>query len=176
MKLQVLVLAGALAVVGAPGAQAGPTPPPNFPDLDGFTVDTNTHLVPYQRTTQLVVKFTTPDGLSCGIDALDGVGSSVRCYGAVPGTAGLPVVADARATAQCDFGVAQLNSASPGVISRLRGNCPTDLSGATLLAPGQKVSMGTATCVVAAGGVTACIDSTDGGHGFVLQPAGSWTF
>jgi len=47
---------------------------------------------------------------------------------------------------------------------------------APLLAPAQKVSLGSTTCGVAPGGVTACIDSTDGGHGFVLQPTGSWVF
>ncbi|MDR3664067.1 MAG: hypothetical protein P4L86_27390 [Mycobacterium sp.] len=176
MKLQLFVLAGALAVLSAPAAQAGPPPPPNFPDFDGFTVETDAHLVPYQRTAQEVVKFSTPDGLSCGIDALGGVAPAVRCYGPVPGMTGLPVVADATSTSSCDFGVAQLHSANPGVINSHRGVCPTDLAGAALLAPGQKVSMGPVTCGVAAGGITACLDNTDGGHGFVLQPSGSWTF
>lgn len=174
MKLPLLVLAGASAVLTAPLAHAAP--PPNFPDLTGFSVVTSTHLATYQRTAAQVVKFSTPDGLACMMSALGGVAPTVRCYGPVPGTAGLAVTADPNAKAPSDFGVAQLHAANMGTISSYRADRPTDLDGAALLAPGEKVTQTTMTCGVAPGGVTACIDTADGGHGFVLQPSGSWTF
>ena len=174
MKLPLVVLAGASIALTAPSAHAAP--PPNFPDFTGFSVVTSTHLATYQRTDQQVVKFSTPDGLACLISALGGVAPSVRCYGPVPGTTGLPVTADPNAKAPRDFGVAQLHAANEGTISNYRGDYPTDLAGAPLLAPGEKVTLTTMTCGVVAGGVTACIVSTGGGHGFVLQPSGSWTF
>jgi hypothetical protein len=174
MKLPLFVLAGASVVLAAPLAHAAP--PPNFPDFAGFSVVTSTHLASYQHTRQQVVKFSTPDGLYCDIGTLGAVGTTVRCYGPVPEMTGLAVTVDPNARAPRDFGVAQLHAASEGTIGSYRGDYPTDLAGAALLAPEQKVSLGTAMCGVAPGGVTACIDSTDGGHGFVLQPSGSWVF
>jgi len=174
MKLPLFVLAAASVVLTAPLAQAAP--PPNFPDFANFDIVTNTHLAAYRNTTQQLVKFSTPDGLYCNIGALASAGTTVRCYGPVPGTAGLAVTADPTAKTPCDFGMAQLHGANEGTISRYRGDCPTDMAGAPLLAPAQKVSLASTTCGVAPGSVTACIDSTDGGHGFVLQPTGSWVF
>ncbi|KAB7752358.1 MULTISPECIES: hypothetical protein [Mycobacteriaceae] len=174
MKLPLFVLAGASIALTAPSAHAAP--PPNFPDFTGFNVVTNTHLTTYQRTDQQMVKFSTPDGLACLLSTLSGTGPVVRCYGPVPGMAGLGVTVDPTAKAPRDFGVAQLHAANAGTVSNYRGDVPADLAGAPLLAPGEKVTLATTTCGVVAGGVTACIDTTDGGHGFVLQPSGSWTF
>ncbi len=174
MKLPLFVLAGAAVVLTAPLAHAAP--PPNFPDFTGFNVVTTTHLATYQRTDQQVVKFSTPDGLSCLLSSLAGTAPVVRCYGPVPGMTGLGVTADPTAKAPRDFGVAQLHAANPGTVSSYRGDHPADLAGAAVLAPGEKVTFLTMTCGVAPGDVTACIDTTDGGHGFVLQPTGSWTF
>lgn len=174
MKLPLFVLAGISVVLTAPPAHAAP--PPNFPDFAGFDVVTSTHLATYQRTDQQVVKFSTPDGLACLMSALGGVAPSVRCYGPVPGTAGLAVTADPTAKAPREFGIAQLHAANEGTINSFRGDYPTDLAGAALLAPGEKVTLTTMTCGVAPAGVTACLDTADGGHGFVLQPTGSWTF
>ncbi len=174
MKRTVTVVAGLFAALaGVPAANAEPA---NFPDLSGFAVATDTHQGAFQQTAQQVVKFATPDGLRCSIGALGGLAPSVRCYGPIPGIADVPLKIDPSAAEPCDFGVARLIAANPGAISSFRGECPTDLADAALLAPGQKVSAGPATCGVVAGGVTACIDKTDGGHGFVLQPSGSWVF
>lgn len=175
MKLTVAVVAGVLAIGSAPVAHAV-VPPPNFPDLTNFDVVTASHQVTYQRGTQQMVTFSTPDGVRCSMHALGSVGPTVRCYGSVPGLQAQPVGTDVNAKSSCGFGMAQLHSASPGVLSSYTGDCPTDLDSAALLAPGQKVRMATTVCGVAAGGITACIDSTDEGHGFVLQPSGSWTF
>lgn len=174
MKLTVSVASGLLAILaGAPVATAEPA---GFPDLTGFVVATDTHLAEYKQTSQQMVRFSTPDGLYCGIGTLTALAPTVRCYGPIPGIADRTLKIDPTAAAPCDFGVAQLLAANPGAISSYRGECPTDLAGAAPLAPGQKVSLGTATCGVVPGGVTACIDTADGGHGFVLQPSGSWTF
>jgi hypothetical protein len=174
MKAGVCAVAVAVALVPTPAAQAAP--PPNFPDFTGFAVVTDTHGGLYQGGTSEVVTFAAPDGVLCGIYPLGGFGNSVRCYGSIPGSQGLAVTVDPTASAPCDFGTAQLRSANPGVINRITGDCPSGLAGATPMAAGQKVWVGTTTCGVAAGNVTACYDTTDGGHGFVLQPAGSWSF
>ncbi|MCX8555054.1 hypothetical protein OS121_08090 [Mycolicibacterium mucogenicum] len=175
MKLKICLAAAAFAVGGIPVAHAV-TPPPNFPDLTNFDVVTASHQVNYQRGTQQMVTFSTPDGVRCSIYAFGGVGSAVRCYGAIPGLQAQQVGTDVNAKSPCGFGMAQLHAATPGVLSSYQGDCPSDLDGAALLTPGQKVRMATTICGVAPGEVTACIDSTDGGHGFVLQPSGSWTF
>jgi hypothetical protein len=173
MKLTVCAVAAVLAVSGGAVAHAAP---PNFPDLQNFVVVTASHQDTFQRGIQQMVTFLTPDGVRCGIRALGGVGPTVRCYGPVPGLQSVPVTTDANAKSSCDFGMAQLRSANPGLLSNYRGDCPDDLADAALLAPGQKVRLATTICGVAEGNVTACIDSTNGGHGFVLQPSGSWTF
>jgi hypothetical protein len=172
MKLTACAVAVALLV--APAAHAAP--PPNFPDFTGFAVATDTHQGRYHGGTAEVVKFSTPDGVFCEISALGGVGNSVRCYGRVPGLQAVSATVDPTAQPSCDFGVAQLHSASPAVLGQINGDCPTDLAGSAPLSVRQKVVMGTTTCGVAAENVTACIDKTDGGHGFVLRPSGSWTF
>lgn len=174
MKLTVFSVAGGIALLLAPAAQAAP--PPNFPDFTGFAVVTDTHQGTYHGESLRVVRFATPDGVFCGISALGQVGNSVRCYGRIPGLQAVAVTTDRYSPSPCDFGVAQLHAASPGVLSQVSGDCPTDLAGSAPLAVGQKVVVGSTTCGIAAGDVTACIDKTDGGHGFVLTPAGSWTF
>ncbi|MUL44339.1 hypothetical protein FZI85_16555 [Mycobacterium sp. CBMA293] len=174
MKRTVSVVAGVLtALAGAPAATAEP---PNFPDLSNFGVETNSHQTTDEGTSRVLVKFSTPDGLSCGMGALGGLAPSVRCYGPVPGIEDRTLKIDPNAATPCDFGVAVVYTANRGAISSYRGDCPTDLAGGAPLAPGQKVTLGTATCGVVPGGITACIDKADGGHGFVLQPAGSWVF
>lgn len=174
MKPAIFFVAAGVAVAICPAAQAAP--PPNFPDFTGFAVVTDTHQGGYHRQVAEVVKFATPDGVLCGINALGGVGNSVRCYGSVPGLQAVAVTSDPTAVSPCDFGVAQLHSASPAVLSQVNGDCPTDLADSAPLSVGQKVVVGTTTCGVAVDDVTACIDKTDGGHGFVLRPSGSWTF
>jgi hypothetical protein len=173
MMLKVCVVTVAVASAAAPVAQAAP---PSFPDFTGFAVVTDTHQVLYRGGPQQTVKFSTPDGVYCGISALDGTGPVTRCYGPLPGLRGLAVTTDSTATTPCDFGVAQLRSANEGVLSSYRGDCPSDLAGADVMTVGQKVVMGSTTCGIAAGNVTACLDKSDGGHGFVLQLSGSWTF
>ncbi|MGB8406247.1 MAG: hypothetical protein WCE30_19480 [Mycobacterium sp.] len=173
MKLRVCVVAAVLAGTGIPVAHAAP---PNFPDFTGFALVTDTHQVLYRGGPQQTVKFSTSDGVYCGISALDGTGPVTRCYGPLPGLRGLPVTADSTASSPCDFGVAQLRSANAGVVSSFRGECPSDLAGADVMTVGQKVVVGSTTCGITAGNVTACLDKSDGGHGFVLQPSGPWTF
>ena len=137
---------------------------------------TDAHGGLYQRGSQTIVAFSTPDGVRCGIYPLGGIGNSVRCYGSVPGLQGLGLSLDPNAENPCDFGEATLRTANPGVIKLIRGTCPAGLADVAPISVGQKVSVGTTTCGVAAGNVTACIDKAGGGHGFVLQPSGSWSF
>ncbi|MFZ2239161.1 MAG: hypothetical protein WAV90_06400 [Gordonia amarae] len=71
------------------------------------------------------------------------------------------------------MGTAQSGSAA---ILHYKGNCSNQFGGNKVLNPGQKVSYGNITCGVVGGGITACLDSSNGTHGFVLDPAGSWAF
>ena len=175
MKLNVCAVAALIceALICAPAASAEP---PNFPDFTGFAVVTDAHGGLYQRGSQTIVAFSTPDGVRCGIHPLAGIGNSVRCYGSVPGLQGLGLSLDRSVENPCDFGEATLRAANPGALKLVRGTCPTELADVAPMAVGQQVRVGTTTCGVAAGDVTACIDKTGGGHGFVLQPSGSWSF
>jgi hypothetical protein len=48
--------------------------------------------------------------------------------------------------------------------------------GGKALAAGQKLSYLNVTCAVGADKLIACLDTTSGDHGFVLQSVGSWAF
>jgi hypothetical protein len=45
-----------------------------------------------------------------------------------------------------------------------------------MLGAGQKVSYNNVTCAVGANKLVACLDTTSGEHGFVLQPSCSFAF
>jgi hypothetical protein len=56
------------------------------------------------------------------------------------------------------------------------GNAPALPTGAKLLAAGQKLTYLNVTCAVGADNLLACLDTTSGDHGFVVQRSGSWAF
>ena len=56
------------------------------------------------------------------------------------------------------------------------GNPATLPHGGKALAAGQKLSYLNVTCAVGADNLIACLDTTSGDHGFVLQSVGSWAF
>lgn len=156
------------AAVITPAASAQP---PGFPDINNFADVTNTFTQHGGRGT-VGVKFATPDGLSCGLGMPSSVTSDnqlVQCNGPLPGI-------DGASNGTCDLGYAQAPPSGPGAVSHSDGNCPSGPPDLPILNPGQKVSYGNIACGVAPGGVTACINTSNGEHGFVLQPSGSWSF
>lgn len=56
------------------------------------------------------------------------------------------------------------------------GNAPTLTSTGKPLGAGQKLSYLNVTCAVGADSLVACLDTTSGSHGFVLQRSGSSAF
>lgn len=161
----------AVILAGAAVAPLASAQPPGFPDLSGFT-DVTADFAGNQRG-ETVVGF-SPDGLiNCGFDS-----QRVTCAGPMPGLQGMPI-ANGNTQGNCDEGsaTAGVPAGGGGQIrhNKFNGQCP-DESDVKILKPGQKVSYGNITCGVAPGGVTACIDTFSGEHGFVLQPSGSWSF
>ena len=146
--------------VSAPGcASARPRP---FPDLGGLVDVTSAHILNNPRG-QAGFIFAIPDGYGCS-----GGSNSVICNGALPGMDG---IAQAPGTGPCDVGESRADL-SWSRLQHFMAGCPGPASGA-ILSAGQKVTQDSTTCGVLAGGVTAC---TTGPHGFVLQPAGSYSF
>lgn len=183
-----LAVAAALAGCGAPTQPGASAPrrasvqvPPGFPDLSGFTeVDPK----PYVQVWKAVagIHFTTPT-LTCSWPYSDDsplplLHVGVTCVGAIPGmpetAATLPKPRD------CDW-ISMAGSGGPRTDHGLRaytfirgtGACPAPPDDFRL-APGSTLSASSITCAVTQDGV-ACVDPVLN-HGFVLSPAGSWSF
>jgi hypothetical protein len=159
----VLMAAAGLTVV--PAAQPAKAQPPGFPDLDAFTeAPADLDFSRSAKSADGYAFFRTPDGLDCM------VGSLTRCSGNLPG---LP----AGEFGACAVVLQTYQEATRGEPFRFQASeqgCRP--SADQLLAVGQKATFtthGVTTCVVGAERLTAC---TNGDHGFVLQPSGSWVF
>jgi hypothetical protein len=162
-----------VVVAGAAVAPAASAQPPGFPDINNFADVTSSYMIPGGRGDPGVL-FSTPDGLSCGFAAPQSVTADnppAHCDGFLPGVSGLPVANDQ--AGDCDIGRA---TTDPPEIWHHRSSCNPPSAGNKILNPGQKVTYGHITCGVAPGGVTACLDTANGEHGFVLQPSGSSAF
>ncbi|MET0474979.1 MAG: hypothetical protein ABW001_10105 [Mycobacterium sp.] len=162
-SLSVLTVAVGFALI--PPIPSAQSQPPGFPDLGTFTeAPAGVDFSHPEKSADGYAFFRTPDGLHCM------VGSLVRCSGDLPG---LPAG---------EFGacavVVQTHSAAvrgePFRFQTTADGCQP--SAYQLLAVGQKATFTTTpvtTCIVGAERLTAC---TNGDHGFVLQPSGSWVF
>jgi hypothetical protein len=147
--------------------------PPAFPDLNAFQpVDPALYTKHFPMGGGGVF-FATPDGLQCGWASLDNgpqVHVSGGCDGPLPG---LPDTAP-RGQYGCEMvGTASTLPSDLSPYSFYKGTCPVITS--PLLNVGQKITAANTTCLVGADRLTACIDPILN-RGFVLQPAGSWTF
>jgi len=180
-----LTLAAA-AAIAAPAPQAGAQPPPGFPSLDGFTaVPADGYAATSRQGGGPRISFSASPTLVC--DFYGGTAPSpqpsqdIKCNGDMPGMddisfpgGGHPKPGD------CVLGA--VNFKGPGYeLSRMsysgcEGGPPTLPSGGKSLGAGQKVSYLNVTCAVGADGLVACLDTTSGDHGFVLQRSGSWAF
>ena len=163
--LKVVVVAFAVTgLVSVPRAPEVHAEPPGFPDLTAFTEAPLS--VDYSRPDKWANGysfFRTPDGLNCL------AGSMVRCSGPLPG---LPIAefdgcAEVRQTHE------EADHGEPFAFAR-SSTCRQEPD--QLLDVGQKLTLTgnyTTTCAVGPDRLTACIRA---GHGFVLQPSGSWVF
>jgi len=146
--------------------------PPGFPDLDAFQpVDPAQYATGGRGGGQTF--FATPDGLQCGWPIVNKPDDHVSagCDGPLPG---LPVTAPVGSDGCSVVGTATSLPSDLGPYGFQRGTgCPVLTS--QVLNVGQKITAANITCVVGADRLTACIDPILN-RGFVLQPAGSWTF
>lgn len=182
--LGVLALATASAV--APAQHAGATPPPSFPNLDTFTaVPAEGYVATATTSGTPRVTFSTGNAMVCdfygGAAPAPQPSQDIKCSGELPGMENVPFPG-ASHLRPGDCVVSSVNFKGPGYeLSRMSyGGCggnPAALpSNGKLLAAGQKVTYLNVTCAVGADNLVACLDSTSGDHGFVLQPSGSWAF
>ena len=176
-----LTLAAASAIaVAAP--HAGALPPPGFPNLDAFTaVPTDGYLgtgAPGR------VSFSAGPALVCdfygGPPPVPQPSQDIKCKGDMPGIDDVPVLGGRPHPGDCLVGSAEFKG--PGYqLSRMSyGGCdgnPAALPAAgKLLGAGQKLTYLNVTCAIGAVNLVACLDTTSGDHGFVLQRSGSWAF
>lgn len=158
------ITSAVIVLAAAPGCASAQ--PPAFPDLGSLADVTQNYLGTGPRNSGTIALFSTPDGLHCGLTS-----TNAQCQGPLPGVQNVPISPSGSTQGDCDLGGAQA-SGSGGSINHYKGPCPAP-PGVKLLDVGQKITQGTTTCGVLAGGVTAC---TTGTHGFVLQPSGSSSF
>ncbi len=179
-----LTLAAASAIATAvPHAAADP--PPRFPDLTRFiAVPADGYATPAQGGTPRISFSATPT-LVCdfygGPAPAPQPSQDIKCSGDAPGMDDVPFPGGGHSKPG-DCVVGAVNFKGPGYeLSRMSysgcdGNPPALPSGGKPLAPGAKLTYLNVTCAVDAGNVVACLDTTSGDHGFVLQPSGSWAF
>ncbi|SPM27573.1 hypothetical protein [Mycobacterium terramassiliense] len=170
----------------APAPRAAALPPPGFPDLNKFTaVPVDGYATTPPQGGGPRISFAATPTLVCdfygGPAPVPQPSQDIKCSGDIPGMddvlfpgGGHPRPGD------CVVGA--VNFKGPGYeLSRMTyggcgGNPPPLPSGVKALGPGQKLSYLNVTCAVGADNVVACLDTTSGDHGFVLDPSGSWAF
>ncbi|HWS92059.1 MAG TPA: hypothetical protein VN255_12160 [Mycobacterium sp.] len=180
-----LALATASAIA-APAPQSAAQPPPGFPNLDTFTsVPADGYVATSHPGTSPRVSFSASSTLVC--DFYGGTAPppqsslDIKCNGDMPGMDDVPISGGGRPKPG-DCVVGSVNFKGPGYgLSRMSyGGCdgspPPLPSGGKSLGPGQKLSYLNVTCAVGADNLVACLDTTSGDHGFVLQRLGSWAF
>ena len=154
-------------VLSPEGSAVGPRTeglPENFPDPNDFVVGPQSYIVG-AGAKNLFPVFTVGDGLTCEIALFSG--GEIGCDGELPGVAGgaseifvqLPGDAGIRTTDNPKYNTPQY----PGPVLQLP--------------PHHRVSEMGGTCMAAADGGVACYGSLAGTtSGFVVSPAGTWTF
>ncbi len=180
-----LTLAAASAIA-APAPQAGAEPPPGFPSLDSFTaVPADGYAATSRQGSGSRISFSASPTLVCdfygGTAPPPQPSQDIKCNGDMPGMDDVPFPGGGHPKPG-DCVVGAVNFKGPGYeLSRMsyggcEGSPPPLPSGGKSLGAGQKVSYLNVTCAVGADGLVACLDTTSGDHGFVLQRSGSWAF
>lgn len=184
LTLAALTLAAVPAIVSAPHAAAAP--PPRFPDLSRFVaVPVDGYATSPQDGSGPRIRFSPTPTLVCdfygGPAPAPQPSQDIKCSGDMPGMDDVTFPGGGHPKPG-DCVVSAVNFKGPGYeLSRMSyggcdGNPPAVAPGGKPLAPGAKLSYLNVTCAVDAGNVVACLDTTSGDHGFVLEPSGSWAF
>jgi hypothetical protein len=180
-----LTLAAASAIASAPHAAA--VPPPRFPDLNRFVaVPVDGYATTASQGGAPRISFSATPTLVCdfygGPAPAPQPSQDIKCNGDAPGMDDVPFPGGGGHPKPGDCVVGAVNFKGPGYeLSRMTyggcdGNPPALTSGGKLLGAGQKLSYLNVTCAVGADNFVACLDTTSGDHGFVLDPSGSWAF
>jgi hypothetical protein len=179
-----LTLAAAAALAGS-APQAAAQPPPGFPNFDGFTaVPPDGYVASSGPTTPARITFSAPNAVVCdfygGPTPAPQPSQDIKCSGDMPGMDDVPIPGGRSRPGDCVVG--SVNYKGPGYqLARMSyagcdGNPAAQPVAGKPLAAGQKVSYLNVTCVVGTDNLLACLDTTSGDHGFVLQRSGSWAF
>jgi len=176
----------AAAAIAWPAPRAAAQPPPGFPNLNSFTsVSADGYVTTSGPGTSARISFSAPYNLVCdfygGPAPAPGPSQDVKCTGDMPGMDDVPFRGGGHPRpGDCVQG--SVNFKGPGYeLSRMSySGCdgqPAALpSSGKLLGVGQKLSYLNVTCAVGADELVACLDTTSGDHGFVLQRSGSRAF
>ncbi|OBC02821.1 hypothetical protein [Mycobacterium sp. 852002-40037_SCH5390672] len=179
-----LALAAASAIaVSAP--HAGALPPPGFPNLDTFTaVPADGYLGIGAPGSSPRVRFSAGSALVCdfygGPPPVPQPSQDIKCKGDMLGMDDVPFPGGRPRPGDCVVG--SVDFKGPGYqLSRMSyggcdGNPPPLPGGGKSLGSGQKLTYLNVTCAVGADDLVACLDTTSGDHGFVVQRSGSWAF
>jgi hypothetical protein len=158
------ILIGAVSVAGAatigfPGAASAdpePAPPPPPPNVNALPPISP---VDYSVMNDRYYAFSTPDGVICAFERGSG---GYGCSGPIPAAPNGANVVSGGAWGEPGF------ASSPTPIF-------SSLGPVKPLPPNTRLSFRTVSCGVDGGGITTCANSADQ-TGFVLTPAGSYTF
>ena len=182
----VALAAGLVGCMPVKHSEAEPRQMPNFNDFTAVPVEGFFFSFSKGRYGD----FSTPYDITCHFYALPkpntGPSQEIKCEGAVmPGMDDVPFVSSEQpGPDDCTLISARPSDSGPDYVlhrSILPKGCPggapyTPPNKYTLLDVGQKLSYQNMTCAVGADRLIACLDTTSGQHGFVLQPSGSWAF
>lgn len=181
------LLAGmSLAAVVAVAPHADAQPPPGFPNLDDFTpVSADAYVITAHPGGPPRIGFSTASPLVCdfygGPAPPPQPSQDIKCTGDMPGMDDVSFPGGGRPRPG-DCVVGTVSFKGPGYeLSRMSyGGCagsPAALPpGGKPLGVGQKLSYLNVTCAVGPDNLLACLDTTSGEHGFVVQRSGSWAF
>lgn len=177
-----LAAASAIAVAAPP---AGALPPPGFPNLDAFTpVPADGYIGAGAPGSSPRVSFSAGSALVCdfygGPPPVPQPSQDIKCKGDMSGLDDVPFPGGRPRPGDCVVG--SVDFKGPGYqLSRMSyagcdGNPAPLPAGGKSLGAGQKLTYLNVTCAVGADDLVACLDTTSGDHGFVVQRSGSWAF
>jgi hypothetical protein len=165
---------------------AAAAPPPRFPNLDSFTaVPADGYITTSLPGNSPRINFVAPNSVTCdfygGPAPAPQPSQDIKCIGELPGMDDIPFPGGGHPRpGDCVEG--SVNFKGPGYeLSRMTyggcgGNPAVPANTGKALSVGQKLSYLNVTCAVGNDNLLACLDTTSGDHGFVLQSVGSWGF
>jgi hypothetical protein len=177
-----LAAASAIAVSAPP---AGAEPPPGFPNLDAFTpVPADGYIIAGAPGSSPRVSFSAGSALVCdfygGPPPVPQPSQDIKCKGDMSGMDDVPFPGGRPRPGDCVVGSVDFKGPNYQLSRMSYAGCdgnPAPLpAGGKPLGTGQKLTYLNVTCAVGADNLVACLDTTSGDHGFVVQRSGSWAF